>query len=267
MARIVHLRMLGTDFCIDCEDDAWADLLRRLWEPFVVDQGAGEPLAITRRDSSWCITSGWHPDLVQDDPWVLANELRHLLVEEAIARSDYTTIHAAALTRDKAAVVIVGASGAGKTTLTFELSRGGWEYATDDLVVLDDDGSLHPFPKPLGVKEPSEWPRYAQHLERLEWPGAPTDLFLVPPRALRWRAPDEPCVVTAIVFLERGQSGKVSLQPVTPGRAVADLAPFARPIAVAGLGVLARLCARARCAHLVSDDPAGAAEALEAFLG
>jgi hypothetical protein len=78
--------------------------------------------------------------------WVLkrvAAEVRHHLL-----------IHAAALSFDQAGVILAGGTGCGKTTLTLELVRQGFQFLSDDVAVIGlADGNLVPFPRSLGI-----WP-------------------------------------------------------------------------------------------------------------
>ena len=260
----LHLLMLGTRFDIRCGTEGWSALTHLLWEPFVVRSDSdGEVVRIDQHNGSWKVSCGWHADLIQADPWLLSNEIRHLLVEEALRRSDAIAIHAAAVARAGRAIVLVGESGAGKTTLTLQLASAGWDYVTDDLVVVDARGRLMPFPKPLGIKEPTHWSQFAHHFVELDWPSAPKDLFLVPPQALGWIDPAASHEVAAVVFLQRGRNGEVRVEELSGGRALADLGPYTRPIDASSMSVLGAICARARCAQLVSDDPVAAAARLE----
>lgn len=63
-------------------------------------------------------------------------------------------VHAGAVAFDDAAVIIPGRSRAGKTTLTAALIKEGAVYYSDEYAVFDESGYLHPFPKPLSVREP-----------------------------------------------------------------------------------------------------------------
>ena len=260
----LHLILLGTRFDIRCSSEKWAAFTGLLWEPFVIEPATGgEAVTIDQHDGSWRVSCGWHPDLVQQDPWLLSNELRHLLVEEALRRSDAIAIHSAAVGKDGRAIVVVGESGAGKTTLSLQLASDGWGYLTDDVVVLDPRGRLLPFPKPLGIKDADRYTHFERHFAGLVWPPPPTDLFLIPPRALGWIDPNEAHEVVAVVFLQRGRDGMVIMEEVSAGRTLADLGPYSRPIDSSSLAVLGAICAGARCARLVSDDPVGAAGRLE----
>ncbi len=64
--------------------------------------------------------------------------------------------HAAALSRGGRAVLLVGATGAGKSTLAAWLALRGFAYLTDELIFLPS-GSLHiqPFIRPINLKAPS----------------------------------------------------------------------------------------------------------------
>src|SRR6267142_2744385 len=48
-----------------------------------------------------------------------------------------------------------GRSLSGKTTLVRELLRRGATYYSDEFAVVDDFGNIHPFPRPLGIREDS----------------------------------------------------------------------------------------------------------------
>ena len=50
------------------------------------------------------------------------------------------------------AIVLPGRSFAGKTTLVASLVQAGAEYWSDEYAVLDADGLVHPYPKPLSVR-------------------------------------------------------------------------------------------------------------------
>lgn len=62
-------------------------------------------------------------------------------------------VHAGAVGWRGRAVVVPGRSLAGKTTLVAELVRAGADYYSDEFAVLDARGRLHPFPKPLALRE------------------------------------------------------------------------------------------------------------------
>ncbi|MEY2411508.1 MAG: hypothetical protein QOD84_114 [Acidobacteriaceae bacterium] len=51
------------------------------------------------------------------------------------------------------AIVFPGRSLSGKSTLTREFLRAGAEYFSDEFAVLDAEGGVHPFPRPLSIRD------------------------------------------------------------------------------------------------------------------
>jgi hypothetical protein len=80
----------------------------------------------------------------------LESNLR-LTIAEAARRRIF--VHAGAVGWNGQAIVIPGRSFSGKTTLVAELVRAGATYYSDEYAVLDNQGRLHPFPKPLSIRE------------------------------------------------------------------------------------------------------------------
>jgi hypothetical protein len=62
-------------------------------------------------------------------------------------------IHAGVVGWNGKAIVIPGRSFSGKTTLVAELVRAGADYYSDEYAVLDTRGRVHPYPKPLAIRE------------------------------------------------------------------------------------------------------------------
>jgi hypothetical protein len=75
----------------------------------------------------------------------------------ALDAPDHVFIHAGVVACDGRALVLPGSSLAGKTTLVAALVRAGATYFSDEFAVLDRDGRVHPFPKPLSVREPGSF--------------------------------------------------------------------------------------------------------------
>lgn len=62
-------------------------------------------------------------------------------------------VHAGVVGWRGRAVVIPGRSLSGKTTLVAELVKAGAEYYSDEYAVLDAEGRVHPYARPLAVRE------------------------------------------------------------------------------------------------------------------
>ncbi|HEX6509230.1 MAG TPA: hypothetical protein VF221_16505, partial [Chloroflexota bacterium] len=61
-------------------------------------------------------------------------------------------LHAGVVGWKEQAIVLPGRSYAGKTTLVRELVRAGATYYSDEYAVLDREGFVHPFARPLGIR-------------------------------------------------------------------------------------------------------------------
>lgn len=62
-------------------------------------------------------------------------------------------VHAGVVAHRGQGILVVGGSMTGKTTLVRALLALGATYYSDDAAVIDDEGRVHPFAKPLAVRE------------------------------------------------------------------------------------------------------------------
>ncbi|MCW5849473.1 MAG: hypothetical protein KIT87_05295 [Anaerolineae bacterium] len=81
---------------------------------------------------------------------VLESDLRLFIAERAAGR---VFVHAGVVGWGGHAVVMPGRSYAGKTTLVAALVQAGAVYFSDEYAVLDRHGLVHPYPKPLSVRD------------------------------------------------------------------------------------------------------------------
>jgi hypothetical protein len=77
------------------------------------------------------------------------SNLQLFVAEEARRR---VFIHAGVVGWRGKAIVLPGRSYAGKTTLVAELVRAGATYYSDEYAVLDNQGRVHPYPRPLQIR-------------------------------------------------------------------------------------------------------------------
>ncbi len=81
---------------------------------------------------------------------IFESDVRRYVAAEARGR---TFIHAGVVGWRGNAIMIPGKSMSGKTTLVAELVRAGATYYSDEYAVLDEHGLVHPYPKPLSIRE------------------------------------------------------------------------------------------------------------------
>jgi hypothetical protein len=65
---------------------------------------------------------------------------------------DRIFVHAGVVAHNRRAILVPGLSFAGKTTLVLALVRAGAVYYSDEFAILDQDGLVHPYAKPVSVR-------------------------------------------------------------------------------------------------------------------
>ncbi|HTD08704.1 MAG TPA: hypothetical protein VK680_07415 [Solirubrobacteraceae bacterium] len=111
---------------------------------------------------------------------ILDAELRMYI---ALHAPNHVFVHAGVVGVEDRAIVLPGKSFAGKTTLVAALVETGAEYWSDEYAVLDADGLVHPYPKPLSMRINDTRETNEQPVE-----------------SLGGRAGDRPLPVTVIAF-------------------------------------------------------------------
>lgn len=86
--------------------------------------------------------------------------LKLLLTELALEATEGVALHVGTLRRGKEALLLVGAPGAGKSTLSVALGKRGYELEGDDLAALLPDGRVRAIALPVTLKE-GAWPMLA----------------------------------------------------------------------------------------------------------
>lgn len=91
------------------------------------------------------------------DPGVPRVTLRHLLLDQVVplvlSTGPLLVLHASAVSTPRGAVVFVGPSGHGKSTLAASLALSGWPLLTDDSVALGvDGGAVRVWPADSGAR-------------------------------------------------------------------------------------------------------------------
>ena len=80
----------------------------------------------------------------------LGREARLFVAEHARRR---IFVHAGVVAWNGRAIVIPGESMSGKTSLTAEFVRAGADYYSDEYAVFDEQGRVHPYAKPLSIRD------------------------------------------------------------------------------------------------------------------
>jgi hypothetical protein len=213
----------------------------------------------------WTLTLNDENPIVDADPWFIANQLRYMLAIEATSRrADLVGLHAAVLTRGQNALLLMGELAAGKTTLSLDLARSGWSFKGDDFAPFDAaTGTVKPFPKPLGVKNPERWDLYSDLWGDLHWPPRPEKPFLLPPGPLL-DGPMEPVRPTLIAFPQFSTQERASWERLSPARVLALAASHTYPLGASTLPALAGMIKAAHGLRLTYSSSEEAISQLQA---
>ncbi len=84
--------------------------------------------------------------------WLATHPLFTIPLQEMLKRRGIYGIHAAGLARDGRSLLLQGTSGCGKSTLTIALLRAGFDWLSDDLVLLDPSSDLETLAFPEKIK-------------------------------------------------------------------------------------------------------------------
>ncbi len=248
MSGGLTLDLLGVTARIDAPEP-WRGFLARLWQPFVVEPSPGAVqlrIGIGIEGDMHCLELG-DTMLRSTDAWLLANELRATLAAEVLRRCDAAVdLHAAALRRDGVGLLLVGPSGAGKTTAAASLAAEGWILFGDDFAPVTADGRVLAFPKPLGIKAARAWTHAPENWRRLPWPPPPEGMFLVPATEIgRVAEAGAALAATHVVVLVPGS--ETGAEPLSPARAAMRCVEHCGTLGPATLAAMVRMVERTAC--------------------
>jgi hypothetical protein len=142
----------------------------------------------------------------------------------ALLSRRFVFIHAAAVGWRGRALVIPGRTFTGKSTLVEALVRAGADYFSDEYAVLDKQGRVHPFAKPISARHP--------------------ETLKQEPRAIAeigGHIATRPMKVGAILATHYKKGAKSRFRPASPGQGALDLVANAVTIRAAPSRVLSAI--------------------------
>ena len=141
------LDILDNNYQIVAPHDGIGSPLRDLMSGFLATENSGCNVLVKISEER-CVT-GIGPETIEfetDEDLLVGIE--HRLYRHALLASDTLFVHSAALQFREQTVLLVGSSGAGKTTLTLGLLNQGWKFLSDELAPLaPGNGFVRPFPR------------------------------------------------------------------------------------------------------------------------
>ena len=194
--------------------------------------------------------------------WGIARRARTLDVDEAMATLEADLrlgvaaaarrrvfLHAGVVGLGDRALVLPGRSGAGKSTLVAALVRAGASYYSDEFAVLDERGRVHPFAKPLSLRD-----------------AAGGGARAVTAEALGGRSGSAPLRVGLVALCTYRAGARFRPRRQTAGPAILDLLPHTVPVRRRPEASLRSLEAMVRGAAVLKGLRGDAEETAEALL-
>jgi hypothetical protein len=196
-------RIVGCDVSIDCRDRSAAELILANYHAMQVYEAVNPDLhyEIRRRPNGpgFHLIRRWgEPITAADDGELLFILEKELTIELQKIRRRLYFLHAAALGLACRALLIVAASGTGKSTTTWALLHHGFDYLSDELAPLDLDSlQVEPYPHALCLKKepPLPYSLPERTLRTSSTLHLPTDQLPSP-------VISQPLPLSAIFFLE-----------------------------------------------------------------
>jgi hypothetical protein len=158
-------------------------------------------------------------------------------------------VHAGVVGWRGQAIIIPGRSLSGKTTLVAELLRAGAEYYSDEYAVFDQEGRVHPYARPLAVREGEGLKQTRRRVE--EFGG---------------RVGKEPLPVALVVVTRYERGARWCPRRLTAGECVLELLSNTVPARRSPGRVLRVLTNAAARATVLAGPRGGAAAVAEAIL-
>lgn len=160
-ARFVLLFSTVDTIAVSCRSAATADLLREFYSPRCLPGAAADdPLfELDGPDADGCFSlTGSHSFWRGPGATALVVELQIRIDSYLLERTPYVPIHAGAVAVGERALLVPGMSRTGKSSLVAALIARGAAYLSDEYALLDGDGRVHPYARPLLLRVPGSEP-------------------------------------------------------------------------------------------------------------
>ena len=266
----ITLAWQGQCVRIDCPEDVVGDV-RRLFGGLIVESGAAaRTIVVAEQGGRFTIDEGTEEtvtDLTRGD---LASFLMDVVIRGLISDQKHgVALHAGAVARNGQVILVAGSSGSGKSSLICWLVDNGFDYLTDEIVLLEPgEPKVTGLLRALVVK-----PGSAEHIREMRafrdagTVAGGTHLMLEPPSSTSSR---EPMPVALVVFPDfaRGEALSMSgLSAAACGLKLVECNLNARNFRDGGFAAITRLARRAPALRLRYGDYDQLAGRLDTLIG
>lgn len=190
-------------------------------------------------------------------------ELAYTLMGEVLyhciaANKSQHALHAGAVHMGGHGIILPGSSGKGKSTLTAWLCGQGYQYLTDELIFLGDDGKMTPFTRPVNLKtrEPVVSDKFAEkNVDHILF--SDDGAAMIPHRLLNNEFSPQTPIVSSILFPEYKKGAATQFKPVSPAQSVFMLLQShvnARNLPSHGIASLSNIARKCQSFSLIYSD-------------
>jgi hypothetical protein len=254
----IELAVFDCDIRIDCVDSREESLLQANYGWF--KRGIKDPQLhyyIGREPTSHRVLitrDGLEPMAASNDGELLFLFEKDMTIELQKIRRDLYFLHAAALEFAGRSILLVAASGGGKSTTSWGLLHHGFRYLSDELgPVRLESMEVYPYPHAICFKKEPPKPYFLPHRTIYT-----SRTMHVPAGLLPSEVASEPAPLIAIFFLRQSSmSSAPTIEPITKGKAAALLfANALNALAHEGDGIdgAIEIARRNVCFELTSGD-------------
>ncbi len=199
----------GVPVGVTFADEALREALAQVVPPGArsIDRPPPAPAFTLRRSVAdrYEVVSGEEPVLFDGTLELALQTLdQQIRLHIAANASEWIFVHAGVVAVNGGAIVLPGPSFCGKTTLVTAMLELGASYYSDEYAVLDPEGQVHPYPRPLSIR--------GQHGE----PGVDRDA-----RDVGAAVGDRPAAARLVAVVLYRPDRSPSWERISPGRAVA----------------------------------------------
>jgi hypothetical protein len=252
--------LLGLPVLFGTADPAVADAVLELFDPFrttVSTDLSALDVQVVSGTQGWTLEIGRWPMASAASWHQLLPPLITELNQRCVGALRDFAVHAGVVAHADEAIAFPGESGLGKSTAVAACVRAGYDYVSDEALVLESDAQVRPYPRPVSLV-----PRMATQLGlSIREPDA--DEVMVAPGELGSVWSGSRLAVAHVVMLDRGGSeGLVALPraDVVPLLLRNSFNHFLDP--AASIRLAAHLARTATCWRLGYSEPAEVAVAV-----
>ncbi len=270
-AAVVCFRVCEVETQVICDDAVLAGHVRSLFEPYAITVPTRPPnerdLHIVRDGDGWLLQRAGNPDERHASSQELMIVVEYTLAETFLsACGGFAHLHAGGAVRKGRAVLVVGDSGAGKSSLAFSFSVSGLPVLSDDIVLIDDRARATSFRRLFKVVPALLRERGIAPADTPFWEADSDEAWFDPSPVSGWA---EAAPVGVLAFVRHQRDAKATLRDVSRFTALERVMNSVRATGLSRARSFERLCElikHARCLEMTFGGADEGAACLAAML-